>query len=173
MTLRLGVAALGLACSAAAHGATALGPDAAYCRAGADAPAALVEIGGLKDRTGSIRIELYPANNQDWLADRHKLVADGKTFRRVEVKELPQSGPVAVCVKLPAPGNYALAIIHQRGATRTFSFSQDGIAFPNNPKLGWSKPAVSKVTVSFGAEVTAVPVTMNYKQGLAMRPLKS
>ena len=150
-----------------------IGPDAAYCRAGADAPAALVEINGLKDRTGAIRVELYPANNQDWLADRHKLIADGKTFRRVEVKELPASGPVTVCVKLPAPGNYALAIIHQRGASRTFSFSQDGIAFPNNPKLGWSKPAVSKVTVSFGPEITAVPVTMNYKQGLAMRPLKS
>lgn len=172
MTIRLGAAALLLA-GTAAQGATAIGPDAAYCRPGADVPAALVEIAGLKDRTGSIRVELYPANSQDWLADRHKLVADGKTFRRVEAKELPATGPVNICVKLPAPGKYALAIIHQRGGARTFNFNQDGIAFPNNPRLGWSKPAVSKVTVSFGDAVTPVPVTMNYKQGLAMRPLKS
>ncbi|MGL4542500.1 MAG: DUF2141 domain-containing protein [Polymorphobacter sp.] len=171
---RIAAAAAAALCWAGAAGAqpaAIIGSDAAACAPDARDSAALVDVGGLKDRSGVMRIELYPDNDKEFLGDRHKLVAEGKTFRRVETP-LPQTGPVRVCIKLPGPGRYALAVIHQRGATRSFTFTKDGIGFPNNPKLYMSKPAVAAVAMNFGAGVTPVAVTLNYKSGLAMRPIK-
>lgn len=160
-----------VASAAMAQPVAVLGSDAASCAADTRDTAALIDVNGLKDRTGVMRIELYPDNNDEFLGDRHKLVAEGKTFRRVETP-LPATGPVRVCIKLPAPGRYAIAVIHQRGETRSFTFTKDGVGFPNNPKLYLSKPDVSKVAMTFAAGVTTVPVTLNYKSGLAMKPLK-
>jgi len=156
----------------AAQPATIMGSDAVACAPGARDTAALIEVEGLKDRSGVMRIEVYPNNDNEFLGDRHKLVAEGKTFRRVETP-LPATGPVRVCILLPGAGTYAIAVVHQRGDTRSFSFTKDGIGFPNNPRLYLSKPDVDKVAMTFPAGVTTVPVTLNYKQGLAMKPLKT
>ena len=168
-------AAIGVSAFAAAatmaQPAPIMGSDAAACAVDARDTAALIEVGGLKDRTGVMRIELYPDNADEFLGDRHKLVAQGKTFRRIETA-LPETGPVRVCIKLPGPGRYAVAVVHQRGATRSFTFTKDGIGFPNNPKLYLSKPDVTKVAMTFPSGVTQVPVIFNYKSGLAMKPLK-
>ena len=165
-----GVATL-VAGAAVAQPSPIVGSDAGACAADARDTAALIGGGGVEGRGGVMRIELYPDNGNEFLGDRHKLVAEGKTFRRVETP-LPESGPVRVCIKLPGPGRYAIAVIHQRGATRSFTFSKDGIGFPNNPKLFLSKPDVSKVAMTFASGVTTVPVILNYKSGLAMKPLK-
>lgn len=165
-----GVVAL-LSGAVAAQSVPILGSDAAACAADARDTAVLIDVGGIKDRAGVMRIELYPDNDNEFLGDRHKLVAQGKTFRRVETP-LPVAGLVQVCIKLPGPGRYAIAVVHQRGDTRSFSFTKDGIGFPNNPKLYLSKPDVAKVAMTFANGVTTVPVTLNYKSGLAMKPLK-
>jgi uncharacterized protein (DUF2141 family) len=164
------VVALFAAAASAQPTVPIIGPDAAFCAPGSKEPAALIEVDGLKDRTGDIRVELYPDNNTEFLGDRHKLVDEGKAFRRV-IATFPESGPVNICVKTPGPGRFAIAVIHQRGATRSFTFSKDGIGFPNNPKLYFSKPDVDKVAMTFTSGVTVIPVTMNYKSGLSMRPL--
>jgi uncharacterized protein (DUF2141 family) len=147
-----------------------IGEDAALCASGSGVPAALIHVNGLIDRSGVLRAELYPATDQDWLGDRKRIVAEGKTHRRV-VAELPVSGPVQICVKLPRPGVYAFAIIHQRGPSTSFAFTKDGIGFTNNPRLYFSKPAAAKVAYPFGPETTSVSVIMNYKRGLSMKPL--
>ena len=165
-----GVATL-VAGAAVAQPSPIVGSDAGACAADARDTAALIDVGGLKDRSGVMRHDQYPDDIKEFLGDRHKLVAEGKTVRRVETP-LPESGPVRVCIKLPGPGRYAIAVIHQRGATRSFTFSKDGIGFPNNPKLCLSKPDVSKVAMTFASGVTTVPVILNYKSGLAMKPLK-
>jgi uncharacterized protein (DUF2141 family) len=169
MAAMLAVATL-MTGAAMAQPVAAIGPDATYCVAGAKVPAAMFEVNGLKDRTGEMRIELYPDNDNEFLGDRHKLVAEGKTFIRL-ITTLPAEGPVNICLKLPGEGRFAIAVIHQRGETRSFSFSKDGIGFPNNPRLYLSKPDVDSVAMTFGAGVTRVPVTLNYKSGLSMRPL--
>ena len=119
-----------------------LGKAEGRCRASENGPAFLVEVKGLKDRKGRLKLELYPANDTDFLADDNVLVAAGKPFRRVE-EAVPAAGPVQLCIRAPGPGTYALSLLHDRDANRRFSISVDGIGFAGNPKLGWSKPMPS------------------------------
>ena len=119
-----------------------LGKAEGRCRAGESGPALMVEAVGMKDRTGKMKLEVYPANDQDFLADDNVLVAAGKTFRRVEV-DTPDSGPVVLCVRIPGPGTYAVTLLHDRDSNRKFGWKIDGIGFSGNPKLGWSKPKAS------------------------------
>ena len=62
-----------------------LGKAEGRCRPGESGPALLVEATGMKDRVGNMKLEIYPSNEKDFLADDNVLVAAGKTFRRVEV----------------------------------------------------------------------------------------
>jgi uncharacterized protein (DUF2141 family) len=149
-----------------------LGKAEGRCRPGESGPALLVEATGMKDRTGNMKLEVYPSNDKDFLADDNILVAAGKTFRRVEVP-VPQSGAVVLCVRIPGPGTYAVSVLHDRNTDRRFNWKVDGIGFSGNPKLGWSKPNYRKssVHVSSGG-VSRIQVVMNYKNGLGVSPLK-
>ena len=150
-----------------------LGKAEGRCRPGESGPALLVEATGLKDRTGNMKLEIYPANEQDFLADDNLLVAAGKTFRRVEVP-VPQSGPVVLCVRTPGPGTYAVSVLHDRNSDRRFGWKIDGIGFSGNPKLGWGKPKASQSSVRVnGGGVSRIAVVMNYKSGLGVAPLKA
>lgn len=149
-----------------------LGKAEGRCRPGESGPALLVEATGMKDRAGNMKLEIYPSNEKDFLADDNVLVAAGKTFRRVEVP-VPQSGAVVLCVRIPGPGTYAVSVLHDRNTDRRFNWKIDGIGFSGNPKLGWSKPNYRKssVHVSSGG-VSKIQVVMNYKNGLGVSPLK-
>ena len=149
-----------------------LGKAEGRCRPDESGPALLVEATGMKDRSGQMKLEIYPGNDEDFLADDNVLVAAGKTFRRVEVPT-PQSGPVVLCVRIPGPGTYAVSVLHDRNADRRFQWKIDGIGFSANPKLGWSKPKAknSRVIVN-GGGISKISVVMNYKSGLGVAPLK-
>ena len=150
-----------------------LGKAEGRCRPGESGPALQVEATGLKDRTGNMKLEIYPANEQDFLADDNLLVAAGKTFRRVEVP-VPQSGPVVLCVRIPGPGTYAVSVLHDRNGDRRFGWKIDGIGFSGNPRLGWGKPKASQSSVRVnGNGVSRIAVVMNYKSGLGVAPLKA
>lgn len=116
-----------------------LGKAEGKCRPGESGPAFLVHVNGLKDRTGRLKLEVYPANDKDFLADDNVLVAAGKTFRRVEV-DVPGSGAPVLCVRVPAAGRYGVSLLHDRDSNRRFGWRVDGIGFASNPKLGLSKP---------------------------------
>ena len=161
-----------LAAGPALQSSPDLGKAEGRCRPGEGGPALLVEAVGLKDRTGQMKLEVYPANDQDFLADDNVLIAAGKTFRRVEIAT-PQSGDVVLCVRLPGPGTYGVAVLHDRNSDRRFSWKIDGIGFSANPKLGWSKPKASSARVVVnGGGVSKISVVMNYKSGLGVAPLK-
>ena len=149
-----------------------LGKAEGQCRAGESGPALLVQAVGLKDRTGRLKLEVYPSNDKDFLADDNLLVAAGKVFRRVEVPT-PKTGDAVLCVRIPGPGSYSVSLLHDRDLNRKFGWKIDGIGFSGNPKLGWSKPkaAKSRVVVTSGG-LTRVPVTLNYKSGLGVAPIK-
>ncbi len=149
-----------------------LGKAEGRCRPGEGGPALLVEAVGMKDRSGQMKLEVYPANDQDFLADDNVLIAAGKTFRRAE-SATPQAGPVVLCVRIPGPGTYAVSVLHDRNMDRRFSWKIDGIGFSANPHLGWSKPraSASRVIVN-GGGVSKISVVMNYKHGLGVAPLK-
>lgn len=142
-----------------------LGKAEAQCRSGEAGPAVLLLASGLKDRKGRIKAELYPATEEDFLADDNVLVMAGKAFRRVEVA-VPPSGPVQLCIRLPGPGSYAVMVLHDRDSNRKFGLSSDGVGFSNNPRLGLSKPRAEAVRISAGGGMTPLTVRMNYRRGL-------
>jgi len=148
-----------------------LGVAAGRCRSPETGPAFLVEVSGLRDRAGRLKLELYPANDRDFLEDDNILVMADKPFARVEVAT-PPDGAVELCIRAPRPGRYALSLLHDRNADRKFQLSSDGIGFSNNPKLGWSKPGAERVAVDVGDTPRRISIVMNYRRGLGMRPLK-
>ncbi|MFM5886314.1 MAG: DUF2141 domain-containing protein [Novosphingobium sp.] len=143
-----------------------LGKAEGRCRAGESGPALLVNVAGIKDRKGNLKLEVYPSNDEDFLADDNILVSAGKTFRRVEMA-VPASGNVQVCVRIPGPGTYSISVLHDRDANRKFGLSVDGIGFTGNPKLGMRKPkaAATRLAVSSGG-VSQTTIVMNYRKGL-------
>lgn len=146
-----------------------LGVAAGRCRTPETGPAFLVNVDGLKDRAGRLKLELYPANDADFLADDNVLVSAGKPFARVEAPIAPD-GPVELCIRAPHEGRYALSLLHDRNSDRRFQLSSDGIGFSGNPKLGWSKPGATRVAVDVGEAPKRITIVMNYRHGLGMRP---
>ena len=147
-----------------------LGKAEGRCRPGESGPAFLVEIAGLKDRMGRVKLEVYPSNDTDFLMDDNVLVAQGKTFRRVE-EEVPKQGPVALCVRVPGPGPYSVTVLHDRDSNRKFGMWVDGIGFGGNPRLGWHKPKAAVTRVNAGNGPTHITIVMNYRNGLGMSPI--
>lgn len=147
----------------------ALGKAEGACRNPENGPAFLVEAIGLKDRQGLLRLELYPATDGDFLADDNVLIEAGKPFARVDMP-VPHAGPVRLCIRAPRPGTYALSLLHDRNANLKFDLSSDGIGFPGNPKLGWSKPKAQQASVTVGTGSARIDIRLNYRHGLFMRP---
>ncbi|HEX7655735.1 MAG TPA: DUF2141 domain-containing protein [Sphingomonas sp.] len=142
-----------------------LGKAEGRCRSPEEGPSFLVSVEGLKDRRGLIKLEVYPDNDDDFLADDNKLVAAGKVFRRVE-EPVPASGPVKLCIRVPHAGKYAVSLLHDRDSNRKFGLSTDGIGFAGNPRLGWSKPKADAASATAGAGPTPITIVMNYRRGL-------
>lgn len=143
-----------------------LGKAEGRCRAGESGPALIVRVDGLKDRRGNLKLEVYPANDQDFLQDDNILIEQGKTFRRVE-QPVGAGNPVEVCVRIPGPGTYAVSVLHDRDGNRKFGLSVDGITFSGNPKLGPSKPKAARSSVVVTSNgISRIAVTMNYRTGL-------
>jgi uncharacterized protein (DUF2141 family) len=143
------------------------------CDVGEQGPAIVVDVVGLKDRTGSLRLELYPDTKADFLVGDTKLLAAGKTFRRV-VEAVPPSGKVELCIRAPAPGPYALMLIHNRTGEPSFSISNDGVGVPANPESLHGSPSLTQAHVDVADGVSHTTIVMMYRQGLfSFGPLRS
>jgi uncharacterized protein (DUF2141 family) len=164
LKLMLTTAAAALAFTAtAAPAQAALGPDAASCRAGSHDPAVLVNVTGFKARAGRVRVQLYGANPNDFLAK-------GKKLRRIDLP-VTRNGPMRVCVSVPRSGRYAIAVRHDIKANG--SDWGDGGGFSNNPKISLlnPKPKHSQVAIAVGNGVKPVNVVLNYRNGLSIGPV--
>lgn len=149
----------------AAQAVPPIGDDAAACTRGGG-PAIRANISGLKDRTGRLKLELYPATNDDFLKDDRDLIREGKVFRRIWATT-PARGDVALCIKVPAPGRYALLFTHDRDGKNKFNFWRDGAGFPSNTRLGRSRPDLNQAMITVGSGVATVSIQAQYLRGLA------
>jgi uncharacterized protein (DUF2141 family) len=148
---------------------SALGKAEGICRR-SDGVDILVDVQGLKDRAGLLRVELYPDNDADFLADDNVLIAAGKTFARVDTR-VPDRDPVILCIRAPRPGRYSLSLLHDRDANLHFDFRHDGVGFPGNPRLGWSRPQAAAASITVREGINRIAIRLNYWRGLVMRPL--
>ncbi|WP_380872488.1 hypothetical protein ACFB49_34200 [Sphingomonas sp. DBB INV C78] len=132
-------------------------PDTQACVAGASGPAVRLRIQGFKNRAGGLIVRLYSDRKEDFLAK-------GRKLKRIELP-VPPSGDVDVCVALPGPNRYAIAVLHDANGDTDLSTSTDGVGFTNNPKLGLGKPPLAKVVFTAQPGVRTMPVILNYKTG--------
>ena len=148
-----------------------LGMAEGRCRPGEPGPAFYIYVVGLKDRAGTLKAELYPATDEDFLADDNKLVAAGKTFRRVVI-DVPSSGPTQLCIRAPSAGPWTIALLHDRNGDRKFNLFADGVGFPGNPgRLTRSKPPVATGRAIAGRTPVSITVRMLYLNGFGFSPL--
>lgn len=166
------IAAASLAAAdAAIRSSPNLGKAEGQCRPNESGPVIVVEVAGLKDRRDKLKLEVYPANDEDFLADDNVLVQQGKVFRRVEVN-VPPSGAPTLCIRVPHAGAYGLSLLHDRDANRKFGLSIDGIGLSGNPRLGMAKPRAAAVRMATGPGRTETRIVLNYRQGMfSLRPI--
>ena len=159
----IAVAAVALAAQPTAAGA-AIGPDAAACGPGASKPAVLVNVNGFKSRSGHVRVQIYTASN---------FLMKGQKVRRVDLPVTALSMPI--CVALPGPGTYAVAVRHDVDGDNAKRDWNDGGGFSRNPKVTLVdlKPSFSEVAIPVGNDVRGISVTLNYRRGLSIGPVRS
>jgi uncharacterized protein (DUF2141 family) len=152
----------------------ALGTAEAACRPGETGPALLVNVTGLRDRVGNLKLEVYPATPDGFLDDDDALVAERKVFRRVE-RPIAPTGAAQLCVRLPGPGAYTMVVLHDRNADHKFNFTSEGIGFSANPKIGLGLPSAREVTLVVPRSgLSQTTVVLNYRTGfLKFSPLAS
>jgi uncharacterized protein (DUF2141 family) len=159
-----GISVAALAGLGAVPASAALGPDAASCRTGSDTAAVLVNVHGLKSRSGRVRVQIYNSAN---------FLVKGKRVRRIDVPVTATSMPI--CVALPGAGTYAVAVRHDVNGNNESGDWSDGGGFSRNPKLSLLrlKPSFDQVSVTVGAGVRPVNVVLNYRNGLSIGPVAS
>jgi len=159
--LTIGGAALSAASIALAFATPA--NASAGCVAGK--PSVLVHVAGFKQAAGKVKITLYGADSNRWLAKGGKI---GK------VKVPVTSRAMDICVPVPAPGRYALAVHHDLNINGQRDRS-DGGGYSRNPKVSLinPKPPFTKAAFTVGKGPARVGVTLLYIRGLGVGPAGS
>jgi len=139
-------------------------PARAACGIG-PSPSVLAHITGLKAGTGMVRVQAYGPDPAGFLK-KHRWVA------RVEAKPAGRRS-LDLCLTLPGPGRYAIAVRHDANASGSSDWN-DGGGFSRNPRLSLFhlRPAFDDVAVPVRAGVgTQVNVVMLYRHGLSLGPV--
>jgi uncharacterized protein (DUF2141 family) len=132
-----------------------LSNDLSRCTAG-KGPAILVNVRGIKESSGKVRVQSYPATASAWLAK-------GRWLHRIESPAT--AGSMNICIPVPSEGTYGIAVRHDRNGNGKTDIRQDGGGFSNNPSiniLNLGKPSVKKVAFEAGSGVTRVTVNLKY-----------
>jgi uncharacterized protein (DUF2141 family) len=157
---KAGLFALALA-ALPAQAQAPLGADAAACRAGQ--PSILVNVMGFNQRTGNVRVAIYDSAGS--------FLQHGQTLRKINLRVTP-SGPMRICVAVPHPGQYAVAVRHDVDGDNASGDWNDGGGFSRNPRLSLLhlRPSFGDVAVNVGHGVLGVNVVLNYRYGLSIHP---
>lgn len=128
-------------------------------------PSVIVHLAGFKQAAGKVRVSVYGSDSRRWLAKGGKIT-------RVKVPVTAKS--MDVCVPVPAPGRYAVAVHHDLNVNGSRD-RQDGGGYSRNPKVSLlnPKPAFSKAAFQVGNGPARVGVTLLYIRGLGVGPVVS
>jgi uncharacterized protein (DUF2141 family) len=153
LTLVVGMAAPSNAFADAAVSNSVIGDDG-KCIAVEGAAVVAVSVDNIQDVQGNLRAQIYGENPDDFLEKGKKLV-------RVDVPVVTTDTSL-ICVPLPAPGTYALVVMHDKNANGKADFFTEGFGFSNNPKLSFGPPDAEEVMFSALPGVSEQDVTLNY-----------
>ena len=153
-TLALALAAA-LAAPAAAQFRNKISDDPARCRAGAG-PAVNVHVSGLTPAKGTLRVQLYRGTESDWLKP-------GRWLNRIELPV--RAGATTVCMPVPGPGTYGIAVRHDVNGNGKTDLRADGGGMSNNPSiniLNLGKPSYKQTAFAVGSGVKSISIQMRY-----------
>jgi uncharacterized protein (DUF2141 family) len=148
----------------AAPAQASIGPDAAACSPGSGRPALLVSVNGFSQRTGRLRVQIYDS--------ARTFLEKGAKLRRIDLPVL-KAGAMNVCVAVPGPGRYAVAVRHDVDGDNAKGDWSDGGGFSNNPSISLFhlKPSYQQTAIPVGNGVKPVSVILNYRRGLSIGPV--
>ena len=128
-------------------------------------PSVLVHLDGFKQPTGRVKVALYGSDGSRWLA---------KSGRIAKVKVPVTGRSMDICVPVPAPGRYAIAVHHDLN-TNGERDRQDGGGYSRNPKVSLfnPKPSFAKAAFTVGNGPARIGVTLLYIRGLSVGPAVS
>lgn len=127
--------------------------DLSRCNAGSGA---LVTITNISENKGTLRVQSYRGTKDSWLEK-------GKWLTRTELPA--RAGTVRVCVPLPGPGTYAIAVRHDVNGNGRTDIRQDGGGMSNNPSINifnLGKPSYTKTRFQVGNAPVAMTIQMRY-----------
>ena len=148
------VAAAGLAAPVAAPYRNKIDNKTDACRGAG--PAVKVQINDITPAKGIVRVQLYRGTQTDWLKK-------GRWLNRIEV---PAHGSAAtVCMPVPGPGKYAIAVRHDVNGNGETDLRTDGGGMSNNPAISifnLGRPGIDKTAFSVGDGVKSLTIQMRY-----------
>ena len=127
-------------------------------------PSVIVHLAGFKQPAGRVKLSVYDDSGR-WLAK-------GGKISKIKVPVTGRS--MDVCVPVPAPGRYAVAVHHDLNVNGERD-RQDGGGYSRNPKVSLlnPKPAFSRAAFNVGNGPAKVGVTLLYVKGLSVGPAVS
>ena len=126
-------------------------------------PSVVVHVDGFKQARGKVKLSLYPADS--WL---------NKQGRIAKVKVPVTGRAMDICMPVPAPGRYAVAVHHDFNLNGKRD-RQDGGGYSRDPKVSLlnPKPPFAKASFPVGNGPARVGVTLLYIKGLSVGPAGS
>ena len=128
--------------------------NVALCRG--DGPAVMINLTGVRASSGTMRIQLYRGTADDWLER-------GRWLNRIEIPA--REGAMAICMPVPAAGDYAIAIRHDVNGNGSTDLRTDGGAMSNNPSINifnLGRPSINRTKFSIGRQVLPMTINMRY-----------
>jgi uncharacterized protein (DUF2141 family) len=159
LPFKLSVAAVATVSAVAAGAAGApyknhLSNDLSRC-SGAG-PAVRVQINGITPAQGILRVQLYRGTAADWLQK-------GRWLNRIEVPA--KGGSATVCLPVPGPGSYGVAVRHDVNGNGETDLRTDGGGMSNNPSisiLNLGKPSYKQTAFAVGDGIKTISIQMRY-----------
>ena len=153
--LALGALALAAPTLAQTRYGQEIAHDPARCQAGK--PGVWVSVTGIKQASGTVRIQSYRATKADWLET-------GRWLTRMEVPA--KAGTMRFCMPIAEPGVYGIAVRHDINGNGKTDIFADGGAMSNNPSLNifnLGKPSYKKVGFTVGNSPESITIQMRYR----------